>query len=52
MTHKYYKYTPQFKHKVLEEYRSGVIGCGCKSLFFAIVHRLINKRKIGKTIKK
>ncbi len=27
ITHKYYKYTPQFKHNVLEEYRPGVILC-------------------------
>jgi len=32
MTHKYYKYTPQFKHNFLEEYRPGVVGCGFKSL--------------------
>ena len=32
VTHKYYKYTPQFKHNVLEEYRPEAIGCGFKSL--------------------
>lgn len=31
-TRKYYKYTSQFKHNILEEYRPGVIGCGFKSL--------------------
>lgn len=29
---KYFKYTSQFKHSVLEEYRPGVIGRGFKSL--------------------
>lgn len=45
MTRKYDLYTPQFKHKVLEEYHRGVYGCGFKSLAkrFKIVggHKLI-----------
>jgi transposase len=32
MSHKYDKYSSQFKHKVLEEYRPGIIGHGFKSL--------------------
>ena len=32
MNRKYERYSSAFKHKVLEEYRPGVVGCGFKAL--------------------